>query len=137
MAQSLSNTTHSSRSCTIVSIGGQSACENEGHLASSLEEQVSVTVNQLKAQLDSIGAQPRDIIKITHYVVDYDHRKRRWLQHYIDLFGGQPPTTIVVPGTTRLLWSCHFHAYLSSCSSTPGMASMALRCRCPCNHSGA
>lgn len=103
MTWSLSTTMHTSRTCTIVSIGGQSAIENEGHLGPSLEEQVSVTVDKLKAQLDSIGARPRDIIKVTHYVVDYDHRKRRWLQHYTDLFGGQPPTTIVVPGTTRLL----------------------------------
>lgn len=87
--------------CKIISIGGQAGNEPLEDPAPTLDEQVKSTMSDLKRCLGSIGAGPQDILKITQYVVGYNHKERGWIQHFVDFFEADPPTNNLVPGESK------------------------------------
>lgn len=64
----------------------------------TLDEQVKCTLSNLRRCLVSIGAGPHDVLKITQYVVGYNHIERGWTRHFEEFFDGNPPTSNIVPG---------------------------------------
>jgi enamine deaminase RidA (YjgF/YER057c/UK114 family) len=48
----------------------------QGTIPSSYEEQVEVSIQNLGAVLAEAGATPRDIVKLTYYIVDYGTTNR-------------------------------------------------------------
>ncbi|OAA60331.1 Endoribonuclease L-PSP/chorismate mutase-like protein [Niveomyces insectorum RCEF 264] len=56
----------------IVTAGQIGTSDAEGTIPESYEEQVDAAVKNLGAVLAEAGATPKDIIKLTYYIVDYD-----------------------------------------------------------------
>jgi len=63
-----------------------------------MDEQVKLALDNLRQCLASAGAGPKDVLKITHYIVDYDCNRRKWTRHFVDFFGGEMLTSTLVPG---------------------------------------
>jgi len=82
----------------IISVAGQAGVHPGGALSSTMEEQVTLALDSLRKCLESVGAGPQDVLKITHYIVGYDSNKRDWTKLFVDFFGGEPPTSTLVPG---------------------------------------
>ncbi|KAK5195210.1 hypothetical protein LTR96_002788 [Exophiala xenobiotica] len=56
----------------IVTAGQIGTTDSQGTIPDSYEEQVVAAVKNLKDVLAEAGAAPKDIIKLTYYIVDYD-----------------------------------------------------------------
>jgi len=82
----------------IISIAGQAGVDPGGILPSTMDEQVKLALDNLRKCLASAGAGPQDVLKITHYIVDYDHNRREWTEQFVDFFEGDPPASTLVPG---------------------------------------
>ena len=61
---------------TTVFISGQVGVSPDGAIADGFEAQARQAFANLRAALDSVGATPRDVAKITTFVVDYSPEKR-------------------------------------------------------------
>jgi enamine deaminase RidA (YjgF/YER057c/UK114 family) len=82
----------------IISVAGQAGVDPGGVLPSTMDEQVKLALENLRKCLASAGAGPRDVLKITHYIVDYDCNRREWTKQFVDFFEGEMPTSTLVPG---------------------------------------
>lgn len=97
----------------IISVAGQAGVGPGGVLATTMDEQVKLALENLRKCLESAGAGPKDVLKITHYIVDYDCNRREWTKAFVDFFDGDPPTSTLVPGTC---WSRNLaDDFLCSC----------------------
>ena len=55
----------------IVTAGQIGTSDPDGTIPEAYEDQVKCAVDNLKAVLAEVGALPRDVIKLTYYIVDY------------------------------------------------------------------
>lgn len=64
--------------CRIISIAGQAGIDKSYELvALDLDSQVKPALENLRACLESVGAGPKDVIRVTHYIVGYDEKTGR------------------------------------------------------------
>ncbi len=97
--------------CRIISIAGQAGIDKSYELvALDLDAQVKAALENLRACLESVGAGPKDVIRVTHYIVGYDEKDRAWSRHFVDFFLGNPPPATLVPGepsfSTLVFYTC-------------------------------
>lgn len=79
-------------------IAGQGGEDQTGSLSPDFVCQVRQAFANLQTALDSIGASPEQIAKLTTYVVDHDQEKLRALTDCaMDFFGGSFPAQTLVP----------------------------------------
>lgn len=60
----------------IVTAGQIGTIDPQGTIPDSYEEQVVAAINNLKDVLAEAGATPKDIVKLTYYIVDYGECQR-------------------------------------------------------------
>ncbi|KAL6241713.1 hypothetical protein RBB50_011495 [Rhinocladiella similis] len=81
----------------LVTIAGQVGIDTKtGRIPSSYREQVQLALESLKHCLESVGATPSNIIKLTHFTVNLDpkdHSRSELLQEFLG--GHRPPGTLV------------------------------------------
>ncbi|KUL88902.1 hypothetical protein ZTR_03424 [Talaromyces verruculosus] len=87
----------------IVYTAGQiGTIDAKGTIARTYEDQVIAAIRNLHVVLKEAGGTPKDIVKLTYYIVDYDVCNRmihiNALQKFLD--GHKPVTTLV--GVTKL-----------------------------------
>lgn len=73
---------------------GQVGADINGNVSADPEDQVRLAFNNLQKCLDAAGASVKDILKLTYYVVSYDHTNRYHsgpLQEFLQ--GHRPPIT--------------------------------------------
>lgn len=93
-----SHATVASGGSRIAFISGQIGADGSGALAATFPEQVQQAYRNLAAVLDAIGAEPRQIAKLTTYVVDYDESQIELLTRSVhELCGDNPPAQTLVP----------------------------------------
>lgn len=79
-------------------ISGQGGQDRTGALSPDFGSQVAQAYANLAAALESIGATPDQVAKLTVYVVDHDMAKLGVLtQNVISMFGDQLPAQTLVP----------------------------------------
>ncbi|KAL3422510.1 flavin-containing amine [Phlyctema vagabunda] len=77
-------------------MAGQIGRDGDGVLAASYLEQVRLALANLRACLASQGATPRDLVKLTYYIVDYDPAARAHAELLYDFLGdARPPATLI------------------------------------------
>lgn len=82
------------RPSNIIYFAGQVGADMNGNVSADSEEQVRLAFSNLKKCLDAAGASVKDILKLTYYVVNYDHTKRYHSGPlYEFLQGHRPPIT--------------------------------------------
>lgn len=85
--------------CRIISIADQAGIDKNYELvASDLDSQVKAALENLQSCLESVGAGPKDVIRVTHYIVGYYGKDRAWSRHFVDYFQENPPPETLVPG---------------------------------------
>lgn len=79
-------------------IAGQGGEDKSGNLADAFSDQVKQAYLNLKAALESVGATPHHVTKLTTYVVDYDESKLEIMTEVIrETFGHALPAQTLVP----------------------------------------
>ncbi|RDW82173.1 hypothetical protein BP6252_03285 [Coleophoma cylindrospora] len=82
--------------CKIIYTAGQIGRDANGTLAASYVEQVKLALENLKACLESQGAGPKDIVKLTYFIVGYDPAARDHAGPIYEFLGeSRPPTTLI------------------------------------------
>ena len=82
----------------IAYIAGQGGEDAEGRLSSDFSDQVAQAYANLRVALDAVGASPRQVTKITTYVVGYDQAMLAVMTlHVKRLFGDALPAQTLVP----------------------------------------
>jgi monoamine oxidase len=81
----------------IITVAGQIGKHPDGTIPSTFTEQVSAALRNVKACLAAAGATPRDIVKVTHYVVNYDPAERSRNELCIKFLNGHKPPGTLVP----------------------------------------
>ncbi|KAF2468794.1 YjgF-like protein, partial [Lindgomyces ingoldianus] len=80
----------------LVSIAGQIGMDGTGEVPSSFTEQVRVALENLKKCLASAGAMPKDIVKVTQFVVNLDATESTRGNLWLEFVGEhRPPSTLV------------------------------------------
>lgn len=81
----------------IITVAGQIGTSRDGSIPESYELQVAFALENVKACLEAAGATMRDIMKVTHYIVNYDpaDRKRGYL--YAEFMGEHRPPSTLIP----------------------------------------
>lgn len=82
------------RPSRIIVFAGQVGADIDGNVSAVPEEQVRLAFSNLKKCLDAAGASVKDILKLTYYIVNYDHTNRYHfgpLQEFLQ--GHRPPIT--------------------------------------------
>ncbi len=79
-------------------IAGQGGEDKSGNLSDLFSDQVKQAYLNLKAALESVGAMPQQVTKLTTYVVDYDESKLEIMTEAIrETFGDALPAQTLVP----------------------------------------
>lgn len=79
-------------------ISGQGGQDHKGELSPDFATQVKQAYANLAAVIESLGATPKHVAKLTTYVVDHDMSKLGPLtQNVIDMFGDNLPAQTLVP----------------------------------------
>lgn len=79
-------------------ISGQGGQDSMGGLSSDFATQVKQAYANLRAALDGIGATPKQVAKLTVFVVDHDMSKLEVLtRNVIEVFGDDLPAQTLVP----------------------------------------
>ncbi len=79
-------------------IAGQGGEDRSGALSPKFEDQVRQACYNLEAVLLGVGATPRQVARITTYVVDHDESKLKVMTNHIqELFGDKLPAQTLVP----------------------------------------
>ncbi|KAB8199931.1 Endoribonuclease L-PSP/chorismate mutase-like protein [Aspergillus parasiticus] len=90
-------TTPISPTCTLVTIAGQVGVDAKTKdIPSSHTEQVKLALENLRECLKSVGATPKNLIKLNHYVVNLDPSDTSMSEILLDFMAGhRPPGTLV------------------------------------------
>ena len=76
---------------------GQVGSDINGQTSSSYPEQIKQALANLEACLLAAGASPRDIVKLTYYIVNYDPKNRPHAEIIPKWLKGLRPVTTLVP----------------------------------------
>ncbi len=83
--------------CKLITIAGQIGTSPTGDIPPSYTDQVSNALSNLGKCLAAAGATTRDIVKVTHYIVDYDPKDRERGRLYLEFMGGHKPPSTLIP----------------------------------------
>ena len=92
--------THVSQStgpATIVTTAGQVGQRPDGSVPSDAVEQIQQAIDNLARCLEAAGARIQDVMKLTYYIVDFDHNNPRHRKPLLALLGEHRPVTTLVP----------------------------------------
>ncbi|CZT17343.1 related to amine oxidase [Ramularia collo-cygni] len=89
--------THSAGPCTIVTTAGQIGARPDGTIPSDPEEQYSQAIDNLRRCLEAAGARVQDILKLTYYIVDYNHKKPLHRPALMNFLGDHRPASTLIP----------------------------------------
>ena len=78
-------------------MAGQIGLNLDGSVPSDPVEQIRQAFNNLRQCLEAAGARVQDIVKLTYYIVDFDHTNPRHRQPLLDFIGEHRPPTTLVP----------------------------------------
>ena len=92
-----SHVTSSQPSSKVITTAGQIGQDADGNVPADPDEQIALAFYNLQQCLEAVGARVEDILKLTYYVVDYDHRHRRHTKHLLKFLGRHKPATTLVP----------------------------------------
>ncbi|KAF2479237.1 hypothetical protein BDY17DRAFT_258108 [Neohortaea acidophila] len=87
----------------IVMFAGQIGARPDGSVASDPVEQIEEAFNNLRRCLEAAGARVQDIVKLTYYIVDFDHTNPRHRKPLLEFLGEHRPPTTLVPVTALAL----------------------------------
>lgn len=76
---------------------GQVGRDSTGHIPEVYEEQVKLAYQNLGHCLAAVNASPKDIVKLTYYVVSYDPNRRAHVEITEDFLDGHRPGITLVP----------------------------------------
>ena len=90
-------TTPISPTCTLITIAGQIGVDPETRtVPSTFAEQVEIALENLRNCLTAAGAEPKDIVKIQHFVVNLDPKDTSRAEKYLKFIGDhRPPSTLL------------------------------------------
>lgn len=101
----------------IITVAGQIGTFPDGTVPPTFAAQVSCALPNVKKCLAAAGATPRDIIKATHYIVNYDPADRKRSELYLEFMGGHKPPGTLVPverlGAPELLFEIEVMAVVA------------------------
>ncbi|KAF7190535.1 putative flavin-containing monoamine oxidase A [Pseudocercospora fuligena] len=90
--------THSSHASNIlITTAGQIGAYPDGSISSDSVEQIQQAVSNLKNCLEAAGARVQDILKLTYYVVNYDHKIPIHRPILLDFLGQHRPASTLIP----------------------------------------
>ncbi len=98
-----SHVTHSTGNVNIITPAGQIGRKTDGSIPADPVEQIREAFHNLRRCLDSAGARMEDVLRLTYYIVDYDHQNPRHRQPYLDCFKTHRPATTLIPVTKLAL----------------------------------
>lgn len=81
----------------IVTTAGQIGIRPDGSIPTDPIEQIQVAIDNLRRCLEAAGASTEDIMKLTYYIVDFDHTNPRHRQAVLTFLGAHRPVTTLVP----------------------------------------
>ena len=85
-----------SSTSTLISIAGQIGLHQDRTIASTFAEQVDLALANLEKCLEAAGATPKDIIKVTQFVVNLDANDKSRSEKYLKFIGDhRPPSTLL------------------------------------------
>lgn len=90
----VSTTTGPSR---IIITAGQVGADENGVVPKIPSDQIALAFENLARCLEAAGAGVKDIMKLTYYIVGYDHKNRRHAPHLIKFLNGHRPATTLIP----------------------------------------
>lgn len=76
---------------------GQVGRDSTGHIPEPYEEQVKLAYQNLGHCLAAANASPKDIVKLTYYVVNYDPNRRAHVKITEEFLDGHCPGITLVP----------------------------------------
>lgn len=80
----------------LVTVAGQIGRNENGEVPPTFHEQVAIALANLGKCLAAAGATPRDIVKVTHYIVNYDPADKVRTESYVNFMGDhRPPSTVL------------------------------------------
>ena len=91
------------RPCNIITTAGQIGIAPSGTTPSDPVEQIREAFRNLGRCLEAAGARVEDIMKLTYYIVDYDHTDPKQRQPSLEFLGGHRPPVTLVPVTKLAL----------------------------------
>ncbi|KAK5110444.1 hypothetical protein LTR62_005795 [Meristemomyces frigidus] len=82
---------------TLITPAGQIGIRPDGSIPSDPEEQARQALRNLRGCLEAAGADVTEIIKLTYYIVDFDHTKPWHRAPLLEFLGAQhrPPSTLI------------------------------------------
>ena len=86
-----------SPTASLITVAGQIGVDSTTNtVPPTMGEQVECALTNLDNCLKAAGATAKDIIKVTHYIVNYDPSDRSRIEPYFKLMGDhRPPSTLV------------------------------------------
>jgi monoamine oxidase len=92
-----SHVSHSAGPSNIVTTAGQIGRKPDGSIPSDPHEQIQEAFYNLSRCLEAAGARVEDILKLTYYIVDFDHTNPRHRQPLLKFLGEHRPVTTLCP----------------------------------------
>ncbi|OJJ45274.1 hypothetical protein ASPZODRAFT_143917 [Penicilliopsis zonata CBS 506.65] len=81
----------------LIYTAGQVGRDSNGQFAMGFENQVRLAYENLGRCLESVNASPRDIVKLTWYIANYDPLQRAHVAINEAFLGGHRPAITLVP----------------------------------------
>ncbi|SMR41499.1 unnamed protein product [Zymoseptoria tritici ST99CH_1A5] len=89
--------THTTGPASIITVAGQIGARPDGSVPGDPVEQVEQALRNLKRCLEAAGAGVEDILRLTYYIVDYDHKNPRHRQPLLEFLGDHRPASTLIP----------------------------------------
>nr|POE90598.1 putative flavin-containing monoamine oxidase a [Quercus suber] len=88
---------HPSGPSNIVTTAGQIGRKVDGTIPKDPVEQIEEAFTNLRRCLEAAGAQVKDVLKLTYYIVDYDHTNPRHRPALLKFLDGHRPNSTLIP----------------------------------------
>jgi len=92
-----SHVAHTTGPCNIVTTAGEIGICPDGRTPSDPVEQVRQALSNLSRSLEVAGAGVKDIMKLTYYIVNFDHTNPRHRAPLMEFLGDHRPVSTLVP----------------------------------------
>lgn len=89
--------THSTGCSTIVTTAGQIGARPDGSIPTCPLEQTEQAIDNLRKCLEAAGARVQDILKLTCYIVNYNHKKPEHRPALMKFLGDHRPASTLIP----------------------------------------
>jgi monoamine oxidase len=89
--------THTTGPSSIITVAGQIGARPDGSVPEDYVEQVEQALRNLRRCLEAAGAGIEDVLKLTYYIVNYDHRNPKHRPALMEFLGDHRPASTLVP----------------------------------------